>query len=169
MIVYNKYLNSRDNTWYDSSNVVYSECIDTSDKFKTLKIVFKQGRTYLYKNVEVEDYIMFRNAESNGSAFSKYIKKYDFVRLPDTDLEELEKKKQSLQEENKPIEETFSNLVYKLNFNPDSKELQLLFNDTIIYEGVEDNINIMKLFKSMSINYNLDINKDFKLENEKNA
>ena len=39
MIVFNRYVNQEDHTWYDSSNVVYSKCYDTqSTKFKTLKI-----------------------------------------------------------------------------------------------------------------------------------
>jgi hypothetical protein len=81
MIVYNKYTNSRDYTWYDSSNIVFSECIDTTEEEKTLKIVFKQGRTYIYRKVDVNDYLLFRNAESNGKAFNQYIKKYECVRL----------------------------------------------------------------------------------------
>ena len=57
MIVYNKYTNLRDHVWYSSSNVIYSECIDSDTELKTLKIVFKEGRTYMYRDVNVEDYI----------------------------------------------------------------------------------------------------------------
>ena len=67
MIVFNRYVNQEDHTWYDSSNVVYSKCYDTqSTKFKTLKIVFKGGRTYLYKDVDADLYLQFKNAQSNG-------------------------------------------------------------------------------------------------------
>ena len=45
MIVYNKYINNEDYTWYDSSNVIFSKCYDNNSDSKTLKIVFKDGRT----------------------------------------------------------------------------------------------------------------------------
>ena len=32
-----------DKSWYQSSNVLYSECIDVEDELKTLKVVFKNG------------------------------------------------------------------------------------------------------------------------------
>lgn len=42
MIVYNKYLDNQDYTWYDSSNVLFSKCYDDpNSNTKTLKIVFK--------------------------------------------------------------------------------------------------------------------------------
>lgn len=153
MITYNRYIDSRDCTWYDSSNIIYSECLDSDSDVKSLKIVFKQGRTYLYKDVSVEDYIMFRNAESNGKAFVQYIKKYKFVRLPDTSLDELDKKKKEYQEEVDEIEQKNIALSYELVMNPETKDVKLLLNGNVIFEGVEDKINIMKLLKSMSINY----------------
>ena len=60
MIVYNKYINNEDYTWYDSSNVIFSKCYDNNSDSKTLKIVFKDGRTYLYKDVATMDYISFK-------------------------------------------------------------------------------------------------------------
>lgn len=153
MITYNRYIDSRDCTWYDSSNIVYSECLDSDSDVKSLRIVFKQGRTYLYKDVAVEDYILFRNAESNGKAFNQYIKKYECVRLPDTSLDELEKKKKEFQEEVGEIEQKNIALSYELVMNPETKDVKLLLNSNVIFEGVEDKINIMKLLRSMSINY----------------
>ena len=74
MITFNRYVNQEDHTWYDSSNVVYSKCYDTkSSKFKTLKIVFKGGRTYLYKDVDADDYLRFKTAQSNGDALQPKI------------------------------------------------------------------------------------------------
>ena len=82
MIIYNRYVNQEDHVWYDSSNIVYSKCYDTQNtKFKTLKIVFKGGRTYVYRNVDADDYIIFKTATSNGQEFNKRIKKYDAVRI----------------------------------------------------------------------------------------
>ena len=54
MIVYNKYLDNQDYTWYNSSNVLFSKCYDDpNSNTKTLKIVFKNGRTYIYKDVDI--------------------------------------------------------------------------------------------------------------------
>ena len=42
---YNVYENKLDRTWYQSSNILYSECDDKENELKTLRIVFKNGRT----------------------------------------------------------------------------------------------------------------------------
>ena len=164
MIVYNKYVNSRDYTWYDSSNVLYSECLDTNDTLKRVKVVFKGGRVYLYEGVDPTDYLLFRNADSNGKAFSTYIKKYECKRLPDIDLNEIEERKKEFIEDNKITEEAFTNLSYELQMNPETKEVRLLLNGKVIFEGIEDKINIMRLLKCMSINYSFK-----ELSNEKES
>ena len=64
-----------DKSWYQSSNVLYSECIDVEDELKTLKVVFKNGTQYQYEDVDVNDYLLFRDAESQGQALNKIIKK----------------------------------------------------------------------------------------------
>ena len=153
MIIYNKYVNSRDYTWYDSSNVVYSECLDTNEAYKRLKVVFKGGRQYIYENVDPTDYLLFKQADSNGQAFNKYIKKYQCERLPDVSLDELEERKKEFQEDNRLTEQAFTNLAYLLEMNPKTKEIRLLLNGKVIFEGIEDNVNIMRLLKCMSINY----------------
>lgn len=153
MIVFNKYINSRDYTWYDSSNVLYSECIDHNQEKKTVKVVFKGGRQYIYENVDPTDYIMFRNAESNGSAFNRYIKNYECKRLPDVSIEDLDNKRKEFEEDTRVTEEAFTNLAYTLEMNGETKHFRLLLNDKVIYEGIEDNVNIMRLLKCMSINY----------------
>lgn len=84
----------RDYVWYDSSNVVYSECDDKENDYKTLRVVFKNGATYEYSNVDVNDYVAFVHGGidgSNGKALNKFIKpKYQCERLTNTDLMELE-------------------------------------------------------------------------------
>lgn len=91
-----------DRVWYDSSNVLYSECEDKENDYKTLKVVFKGGATYVYYEVDVQDYVMFVNGGldgSNGKALNKYIKpKCDFEKLPSTNLEELELQLQKYKE-----------------------------------------------------------------------
>ena len=166
MIVYNKYINSKDCTWYDSSNIVYSECLDTSEQEKTLKIIFKQGRTYIYKKVNVSDYVLFKNADSNGKAFNQHIKKYDCVRLPDTDLTKLEETKQQYIKENQQLDEIFTNLSYHIDYNPETDEIRLKLNDNVIFEGIENQISMLRLLKSMHIAYSLETSNEFKIEKE---
>ena len=153
MIVYNKYTNLRDHVWYSSSNVVYSECIDSDTEFKTLKVVFKGGRTYMYRDVDVEDYIRFKNAESNGSAFNQFIKKYECVRMPDTDPASLDGMLRSFQEEDTQTTEAFSNLQYSLVVNDKTGEFTLRLNGNDIFSGIEGQVSIIRLLKSMNIAY----------------
>ena len=87
--IFNIYDKSIDRTWYDSSNVLYSECDDVTNDLKTVRVVFKNGRTYEYKDVNVHDYLLFREDSSQGQALNKYIKKYETSRIDDTDLGKL--------------------------------------------------------------------------------
>jgi len=56
----------------DSSNILHSE-YDKSKK--TLKITFKAGTRYVYKEVLDRDYIRFEVSESQGSVFNKTMNK----------------------------------------------------------------------------------------------
>ena len=87
MKLYSIYKDGLDRAWYDSSNVKYSECIDKEGELKILKVVFNGGRTYEYTGVDVNDYLKFREATSQGSALNQLIKKYDYTKLEDTNLE----------------------------------------------------------------------------------
>lgn len=82
-----------DRAWYDSSNVLYSECEDKVNELKVLMVVFKNGATYVYKNVDVNDYLMFMAGGldgSNGKALNKFIKaKCEYEKVGDTDLAQL--------------------------------------------------------------------------------
>ena len=51
--IFNYYSDKVDHTWYNSSNIVYSECIDHDDALKTLKVVFANGTQYAYYDVDV--------------------------------------------------------------------------------------------------------------------
>ncbi|MBP5177678.1 MAG: KTSC domain-containing protein, partial [Clostridia bacterium] len=86
MILFRDYNEEKklDRVWFDSSNVVYSECDDNVDDLKTLRVVFKTGDLYQYKDVDVKDYLMFiagGTQGSNGKAFYKFIraKGYNFA------------------------------------------------------------------------------------------
>lgn len=111
-IILNKYdeKNKIDYTWYDSSNILYSECVDKENDFKELMVTFKNGSQYRYKNVDVNDYLMFRMGGldgSQGKAFNVYIKpKYECEKIENKDInlinEQLEKEQRKNEEENKP-------------------------------------------------------------------
>ena len=88
---FNIYCDGVDKTWYNSSNVIYSECIDHDNKPKTLKVVFSNGTQYEYKNVDVRDFLLFRESESQGKALNRLIKEknYEYEKLENANLDEI--------------------------------------------------------------------------------
>lgn len=153
--IYEKYCNNIQYCWYDSTNIIFSKCYDNPD-FKVVKIIFKNGRTYLYRDVDVMDYVMFRDAESNGSAFTKYIKKYAATRIQDTDLAKLEEMKQNFINENQEFQDTkVSDLGYVIEYCDETGEFVLKLGGKVIYSAVEGNVSIINLFKSMGVNCTL--------------
>lgn len=155
MVIYNRYVNQEDHSWYDSTNIVYSKCYDTNDsRTKTLKIVFKGGRTYLYKDVDVDDYVKLKIEESTGSAFSKYIKKYTAVRIADTDLEKLNELQETFKGNVKETDEQkVSDLVYVISINNETKEFTIKIGNETIFRGVDGDFSVMNLLRSMNIRY----------------
>lgn len=102
-----------DKAWYSSSNIVYSECIDHENDYKTLKVVFKNGACYEYYKVSVQDYLMFMHGGldgSNGKALNSFIKKnkYEYKRVEDRDLNLLNEELSELlkEKQNKLLSET---------------------------------------------------------------
>lgn len=154
MKLYSKYENSQEFCWYDSTNVMFSKFYDNPNSSNVLKVIFKQGQTYLYKDVDANDYIMFRDAESNGSAFSKYIiKKYSPTRIQDTDMERLAEMKEKFMGESQELQETkVSELGYVIEYSDETGEFVLKLMDKVIYSGTEGQVSIVNLFRSMGIN-----------------
>ena len=70
----------------DSSNILLSEYNKSK---KTLKITFKAGTQYLYKDMLDRDYVRFEVSESQGSVFNKTMRKYEFEKLEKVDTSEL--------------------------------------------------------------------------------
>ena len=70
----------------DSSNILLSEYDKTK---KTLRITFKAGTQYLYKDMLDRDYVRFEVSESQGSVFNKTMRKYEFEKLDKIDTSEL--------------------------------------------------------------------------------
>lgn len=95
MVIFRDYDEEKrlDRVWYDSSNILYSECDDNLNDFKTLRVTFKNGATYEYKDVDVNDYVLFVHGGldgSNGKTLNKVIKpKYEFERLQNLNVDEI--------------------------------------------------------------------------------
>ena len=95
MLLYRKYNEGEkvDRAWFSSSNVLYSECDDKYNDLKTLRVTFKNGSTYEYDLVDVNDYVMFLHGGtdgSNGKALNTFIKpKYKYRKLPDLNPSEI--------------------------------------------------------------------------------
>lgn len=152
MIVYNRYINQEDHVWYDSSNLIYSKCYDRDGgEKKTLKIVFKGGRTYLYSDVDVKDYMMLKTNASTGKTFNEYIKKYDNVRIGDTDLDKLSELRESFETEQSETEQTkFGDLCYHIKMTNEG-DMNISMGDKILFTGKDRNFSILDLFKSLNI------------------
>ena len=90
--IFGFYANDVDKSWYDSSNVKYSECDDHDNALKTLRVVFNNGTQYEYKNVNVQDFLFFRDAVSQGKALNQYIKGkgYEYEKIENANMEALE-------------------------------------------------------------------------------
>lgn len=107
MIIHRDYDQEKrlDRVWYNSSNVFYSECEDVVNDYKILRVVFNNGATYEYKNVDVNDYVMFVRGGldgSNGRALNKFIKpKCECERIEDLGKERLTEELNRLLEEKK--------------------------------------------------------------------
>jgi hypothetical protein len=89
--IFSYYENNVDYAWYDSSNVKYSELEDHDDKLKTLRVVFNNGAQYEYKDVDVMQYLKFREDLSQGKALNKYIKSegYEYSKLEEANLDDI--------------------------------------------------------------------------------
>lgn len=171
MIIYNKYLDNQDYTWYDSSNVLFSKCYDDpNSNTKTLKIVFKNGRTYIYKDVDINDYLTFKTAQSNGQAVNTFIiKKYKGVRISDTDVDKLTELREKFINDEKEISETpLKDLIYKVDYNEQNGEFTLTIGDKVIYHGNENKVSLFSLFKSMNIAYSLNVVDKIDYETDEN-
>lgn len=94
--ILSKYDNNLDKAWYDSSNIIYSECDDNDNALKTVRVTFKDGRTYQYNNVNVNDYLMFRESESQGKTFNSYLKQYECVKIENKNIEDINKELEEL-------------------------------------------------------------------------
>ena len=94
--IFNYYKDNIDRTWYQSSNVKYTEYVDNDNALKTLRVVFNNGTQYEYKDVDVRDYLLLRDSESTGKALNRLIKekKYEYKKIDNANLDVLEEEYQ---------------------------------------------------------------------------
>lgn len=93
--------------WYDSTMIVYTEMVEDEYENKgNLYVTFKNGSTYVYKDVAFEDYILFiagGTDASQGKTLNKVIKsKYEFEKGEQKNVQDL------INEMNRLIEEEMS-------------------------------------------------------------
>lgn len=94
----------------------------------------------------------FRDAESNGIAFTKHIKQYTATRIQDTDLDKLNELKEQFINENNDLQETkVSDLGYVIEFCDKTGEFAIKLKDKVIYHGIEGQVSIINLLQSMGI------------------
>ena len=122
--ILNHYENNLDKAWYESSNILYSECDDNENDLKTLRITFKGGRTYAYYNVKVTDYLLFREDPSQGQAFNRLIKQHQCERVEDKNVDAIN---EELQELLNKKDDDFSVLIDK-----EKNEVSVLNNGNVV-------------------------------------
>ena len=98
--------------WYDSSMIAYSEMVEDENENKgDLHITFKNGTTYIYKDVLFEDYVVFIGGgtdSSQGKTLNKVIKtKYEFEKGENKSIQDLFDEMNRLNEETEDISQTF--------------------------------------------------------------
>lgn len=111
-----------DKVWYNSSNIVYSECDDIEDKLKVVRITFKDGRTYQYSDVKVNDYLLFREDASQGKALNRIMKNYPCERLESIDVTSIQNELKLILECFAQSEETGEDVINLINEKKKNKE-----------------------------------------------
>ena len=157
MLTYTKYIDNQSHDWYDSSNLLYSLAYDNNGPTVTLKVVFHDGRTYRYRDVDKQDFISFRMAQSNGKAFGQYIRnKYKGERLSDTSKEKLEELRQEHIHDEQEIDDSRnSDLVYEMRYIEKTRDLALYLGGKRKFRGKEGEISAINLLKCMNIHFNM--------------
>lgn len=157
MVTFSRYVNQEEHVWYDSSNIIYTKCYDTKDSLiKTLKVVFKGGRTYVY-HVDANEYLQFKMSQSSGKAFNELIKKYDAVRIADTNIDDLNKLQETFKEELKENDEQkVGDLIYTIKVNETNGEFIITLGDRTLFRGIEGNFSVLNLLTSLNLKFKME-------------
>ena len=80
--------------WYDSTMLLYSEMVENElENSGNLYVTFKNGTTYVYKNVRFEDYVLFvagGTDASQGKTLNKVIKnQYEYEKIGNADVDKI--------------------------------------------------------------------------------
>lgn len=126
MILY-KFYNAESLTekaWYDSSMFYYTEFTEDPNENKgDLTVTFKNGGTYKYFDVKMEDYVLLiagSTESSHGKALNKHIKpNYKFEKLENRSISELENE---LNELNKKEDVDYKSVTYFISGHRDISE-----------------------------------------------
>lgn len=170
MVTYERYINKELHCWYDSSNLIYSKCYDSDGDTVNLKIVFKGGRTYLYRDVKKQDFMAMIASPSSGDGFNNHIKKYNCARLTDTDLKELSDFRESLVNADRDLDSTPSaQLMYRLEVCEDTGEFVLYCGANPIFRGVENEVSVVKFLRSMNIRFAIESVDEIKVESDEES
>jgi hypothetical protein len=122
--------NNKIKSIYESSNILASTYVPNDKK---LTIIFKNGTSYTYDNVDKTDFFRFETAESQGNIFSKYIKNKSYVKNDDVDTENIQTEINETKEEEilvfeKGIIKFMNDIIdsYNTNNTINDKSLDLL-------------------------------------------
>ena len=117
--------------WYDSTMILYSEMVE--DEFENkgnLYITFKNGTTYVYKNVRLEDYVLFVGGgtdASQGKTLNKVIKsQYECEKIGDADIQKIMTEFNAKEEKSADIQNTYfisghrdiTDTEFEINYKP---------------------------------------------------
>ena len=121
-VTYKKIETEIEHVWYQSSNIYYTKVNLGKQGTKTFNeipgieipnvptvdvtVVFNRGAQYLYKDVELHDYISFRDTlnretDSHGKNFILHIKKFPVEKQDDMNMDELQELKVKFLKEDK--------------------------------------------------------------------
>lgn len=125
--------------WYKSTMMVYSEMVEDELENKgNLYVTFKNGATYLYKDVSFEDYLILIGGgtdASQGKTLNKIIKnKYEYERKDDADLNKILLELNSKEDINHNINNT-----YFISGHRDLSEVEFEYNYIPIIQEILDN------------------------------
>ena len=146
--------------WYDSSMIVYTEMVEDPNENKgNLFVTFKNGSTYVYKDVSFQDYMAFLGGATDGSqgkTLNSAIKsKYEYEKVDGKSLQEIENAladiKAMEEKERERIAHTWfisghrniSQLEFEVNYAPAIESVLNYDEDALFVIGDCDGADIM--------------------------
>lgn len=144
--------------WYDSTMIVYTEMVEDEYENKgDLYVTFKNGSTYVYKDVTFEDYILFiagGTDASQGKTLNKVIKsKYEFEKGEQKNVQDLIDEMNRLNEEKMSQdinithtfrilgEDTLTDNDIEFNYYPKINQMMYLYEDAKFILGDDGSFN----------------------------